>query len=76
MTYQGVIKNGVVVIDERIALPDGTPVRIEPMSPEPAASQTKDGLAERLLQFAGRASGLPAELARNHDHYLHGHPHK
>ena len=29
MTYQGHIKNGVPVLDERIDLPDGTPVRVE-----------------------------------------------
>jgi hypothetical protein len=29
MTYRGHIKNGVAVLDERVNLPDGTPVRIE-----------------------------------------------
>jgi hypothetical protein len=27
-----------------------------------------------LLEFAGRAEGLPPDMARNHDHYLHGTP--
>ena len=27
-----------------------------------------------LLQFAGKAEGLPPDLSVNHDHYLHGAP--
>jgi hypothetical protein len=27
-----------------------------------------------LLRFAGKAKGLPSDLAANHDHYLHGLP--
>lgn len=27
-----------------------------------------------LLEFAGIADDLPSDLARNHDHYIHGHP--
>ena len=30
----------------------------------------------RLKQFAGAARGLPSDIARNHDHYLHGRPKK
>ena len=29
---------------------------------------------QRLSDFDGKAEGLPADLARNHDHYLHGQP--
>jgi hypothetical protein len=36
------------------------------------ASQFTDG----LLEIAGRIDGLPADFARNHDHYLHGLPRK
>ena len=31
-------------------------------------------LRELLLSYAGRAKGLPSDLARNHDHYIHGTP--
>jgi hypothetical protein len=27
-----------------------------------------------LLEIAGTAQGLPADFARNHDHYVHGTP--
>jgi hypothetical protein len=30
----------------------------------------------RLKEFAGAAQGLPTDMARNHDHYLHGRPKK
>jgi hypothetical protein len=33
-----------------------------------------DSLARCLLKFAGIADDLPSDLARNHDHYIHGHP--
>jgi hypothetical protein len=33
-------------------------------------------LGEKLMQYAGKAKGLPSDLARNHDHYLHGTPKK
>ncbi len=29
-----------------------------------------------LLKIAARIEGLPSDLARNHDHYLHGLPRK
>jgi hypothetical protein len=29
---------------------------------------------EALQEVAGTAEGLPPDLARNHDHYLHGTP--
>ena len=31
---------------------------------------------EGLLEIAARIEGLPPDLARNHDHYLHGMPKK
>ena len=29
---------------------------------------------QRLKKFAGAVRGLPSDMARNHDHYLHGRP--
>jgi hypothetical protein len=68
MTYQGTVKNGVVVF-ESAAPPDGTPVRVEPL-PEP--SQKPGSIWEKLPAFAGRAPELPEDAARNRDHYLYG----
>jgi hypothetical protein len=40
----------------------------------PAAAPAKKSLAEFLLSVAGTATGLPPDMAENHDHYLHGMP--
>ena len=31
---------------------------------------------KRLKRFSGAVQGLPSDMARNHDHYLHGRPKK
>jgi hypothetical protein len=67
MTYRGHVQNGVVVLDEPATLPDGTSVQVQPVPPEPT-------LGEKLMKYAGKASGMPSDLARNHDHYLYGVP--
>ena len=33
-------------------------------------------LGQKLLKHAGKAVGLPQDLAENHDHYLYGTPQK
>ena len=35
-----------------------------------------DRFTDGLLKIAARIEGLPSDLARNHDHYLHGLPRK
>jgi hypothetical protein len=35
-----------------------------------------DRFTDGLLKIAARIKGLPADFARNHDHYLHGLPRK
>ncbi len=76
MTYRGRVQNGVVVLSDPRALPDGTEVRVSPVTRSPARKSRARGrtLAERLLKHAGKAKGLPADLAANHDHYLYGTP--
>ena len=48
MVYRGHIKNGVAVLDGAVALPDGTPVRVEVESGTSDfwARQTVDDLAQ------------------------------
>ncbi len=69
--YEGTIRNGLVVIEKGRELPEGTRVRVVPVDESP-----RDTLGQRLLRFAGTAKGLPSDMARNHDHYLHGAPKK
>jgi hypothetical protein len=73
MTYRGKVANGVIVLEEGVKLPEGADVRVEAPSPEVAdESHGSGGLAEALLEFAGKATGLPSDASRNHDHYLYG----
>jgi hypothetical protein len=69
--YTGEFRNGVVIFDGTVPpLPEGTKVRIEPFDVDSAL----DELSASLLSVAGKAVGLPSDLAENHDHYLHGTP--
>lgn len=69
MELEGVVHNGVVVPDDPTALVEGMRVRIS------LATQDKlRPFGERFGQFKGAASGLPADLAEQHDHYRLGVP--
>ena len=70
MQLEGTVQNGVVVLDNGHHLPEGT--RVEVIVRE--ASAKKSTLRERLLKLAGTVDDLPADMARNHDHYIHGVP--
>jgi hypothetical protein len=78
MTLRGRVKNGVVVLEEKARLAEGTSVRVQPVKgPTGRNGNGKPKtLGKRLMKFAGRAKGLPTDLARNHDHYIHGTPRK
>jgi hypothetical protein len=70
-TYTGEVRNGMVVFDEGTPpLPEGTRVNIEAAELE----KDLDDLRNLLLEFAGKAVGLPPDMAEQHDHYLHGTP--
>ncbi len=75
MVYSGHVKNGVVVFDQPVALPDGLEVSIEvaeKASATPANEEQIPTPGQTLLKYAGKAVGLPEDSARNHDHYLYG----
>jgi hypothetical protein len=77
MTYRGRVKNGVVVPEPGARLREGMDVRIEPVEETENAvegSQEARQFRDGLLSFAGVIKEGPSDLARNHDHYLHGTP--
>jgi hypothetical protein len=82
MTVDGRIENGQIVLNQEISLPEGMKVREEFVSKDPAQELTKEessseelpSLYERMKPFIGAVTGLPADYAINHDHYLHGQP--
>jgi len=68
MTYRGHVENGVVVLDERAPLPEGAAVVVAPADDEAGLQAMREG----LLKFAGVVKDMPHDLARQHDHYIHG----
>ena len=64
MELEGVVHNGVIVPEQAGPLPEGTRVRIII-----APVETPKPFGERFAQFKGAVSDLPADLARQHDHY-------
>ncbi len=69
MELEGVVQNGVIVPDDASGLAEGTRVRISPLPEEKPRP-----FGERFSQFKGAVSGLPADLAEQHDHYRLGTP--
>jgi hypothetical protein len=77
MTYTGEVHNGTIVLDQPVALPEGSKVECvllplpvviaQPLAPE-------GGRFAALMQFAGKATGLTEDAAVNRDHYLYGVP--
>lgn len=68
MTCMGKVSAGKVLLPPGVHLPDGTEVELRVAEP--------DDFTDGLLAIAQKIEGLPADLARCHDHYLHGHPRK
>ena len=83
MTYRGRVRNGVVVLDDPSAIPDGTEVSVRPLktkgkpkpqSEAPKSDQPEQTMYERYKRFIGAAKGLPPDASINIDHYLYGTP--
>jgi hypothetical protein len=70
VTLEGTVRNGAIVLDDPVALTDGMRVEVTIKPLLKAASP----LGEILLRHAGKAEGLPEDMAGQHDHYLHGTP--
>jgi hypothetical protein len=78
MTYQGTVKNGVVVFKSDTP-PEGADVTVtDAPPPDDAGHATSandaDDIWAEMEKFVGRAPDLPKDAARNHDHYLYGAP--
>jgi hypothetical protein len=72
MVYKGhILENGLVELEGKPSLPAGTEVTVR-LASEVSPDLLK--LRETLLKYAGTVEGLPSDLAKNHDHYIHGAP--
>jgi hypothetical protein len=72
MSFYGTVVNGTIVLEGQAQLPEGAKVEVHVKEPPTAASP----LGDMLLKHAGKAQGLPEDLAAQHDHYLYGTPKK
>ncbi|HEV3445763.1 MAG TPA: hypothetical protein VG099_14055 [Gemmataceae bacterium] len=70
MVIEGVVQNGMIVLDKGATLPEGTRVKVVTESAAVEARPTLTG----LLKFAGCMPDMPADFAEQHDHYIHGTP--
>lgn len=69
MELEGVVQDGVIIPDDSTDLPEGMRVRITAVPPGESST-----FGERYAQFKGVASGLPEDMAAQHDHYRLGTP--
>jgi hypothetical protein len=67
MTCTVKILNGIIRLPAELNLPDGAEVQLT--VPDAMAQSS---FADRYAAFIGRADDLPADLAANLDHYVHG----
>jgi hypothetical protein len=76
MVHSAHVRNGVILLDEPVPLPEGAAVTVEIHSPPPPAAKPNGAptLLERLQVVVGAARGLPEDAAAQIDHYLYGHP--
>ncbi len=76
MSYRGRVKDGVVVLEASVKLPEGAEVKVDLLaaSPQHPAEEKTPTLYERLEPFVGKVHGLPPDASINLDHYLYGVP--
>ena len=67
MSITAIVKKGVIKLPKDVPWKSGTVVRIEPVE------ESSPTLLDALKEFDGMADDLPADLAENLDHYVHGH---
>ena len=67
MSITAVIEKGFIKLPKNVPWKPGTVVRIE------AVEEQAPALLDTLKEFDGMADDLPADLAANLDHYVHGH---
>jgi hypothetical protein len=84
MIARGHVKNGVIVLEDDMRLPEGTHVVVFPETPTPPGSTSQESLPpeqhRRLLEAIDRIAALPltgpddAFRGADHDQALYGNP--
>ena len=72
MELIGTVLNGTIILDAPQSLPEGAKVKV--IVPTAAPANAGSSLRDFLLSIAGTVPEWPADMAINHDYYLHGAP--
>lgn len=70
MSYQGKVENGQIKLPPDAVLPEGAVVTVDVLESKPVTP-----FAAELLKLS-KPRDWPADMALNHDHYIHGTPKK
>lgn len=74
MVYDGTVTNGTVALENGVTIPEGTRVKVIVPVEDPSKREADEPTMKWMQKYAGKAVGLPADMAAQHDHYLHGTP--
>ena len=72
MSITATVENDTIKLP--VHVPDGTKVEITLPGEEASVTAGAEDVTDALLAISTRVKGLPADLAAQHDHYLHGQP--
>ena len=72
MSITAIVENDTIKLP--VHVPDGTKVEITLPGEESSGTAGAEDVTDALLAISTRVKGLPADLAAQHDHYLHGQP--
>lgn len=74
MSYRGHVKDGVVVLDPPGALPDGTEVRVDPLSPSAEPSMLDAAAFWKSMSFEQLAATQRVTVPQSFEEVLGGWP--
>lgn len=75
MTYRGHVLKGMVVFADSNVPPEGAEVEVSVRAGVPEDTDEEiPTIYERYKSFIGIIDDLPSDMARQHDHYIHGTP--
>ena len=74
MELDGVVQNGVIVLEGECSLPEGVRVRVSIADSAPASETLGQRLNRLAERFKDERHDLPADYSVNFEHYLYGTP--
>lgn len=70
MSYTGTVAGGVIVLDAKAKLPDGTKVEVRPVKkPSRSSAMSPRARLEKLDRILAQMPPLPADFAAEHSNF-------